>query len=169
MANSELCFNVKRMVIVLNWIRFFKMRMEMVSFGFRFIDRCKLLIWAFIDSIPKKLTCLRRFVEQGNNRLIQGILVNIHGNKFYNVDLDSLRVLSPKFENWMNQYLCLEKNDVFVDIGSHIGKYTISIAKLIGNNGKVISIEPYPYNFKVLVKNIVLNGLENVLALNVAC
>jgi FkbM family methyltransferase len=61
-----------------------------------------------------------------------------------------------------------EEQDVFVDIGSHIGKYAIAVANTVGKEGLVIALEPHPETFKVLQKNIKLNHLENVVALNLA-
>jgi FkbM family methyltransferase len=62
----------------------------------------------------------------------------------------------------------LNQGDVFLDVGAHIGKYTIPISKIVGENGLVIAIEAHPENYKTLVKNIKLNGLKNIIALNVA-
>lgn len=39
----------------------------------------------------------------------------------------------------------------------------------MGSKGRVISIEPEPESFEVLKKNIELNKLANVIALNIAC
>lgn len=55
---------------------------------------------------------------------------------------------------------------MFVDVGAHIGKYTVMMAKRCK---KVISIEPSPDNFRVLQANIRMNKLRNVQALNIAC
>ncbi|MEM2614637.1 MAG: FkbM family methyltransferase, partial [Nitrososphaerota archaeon] len=49
----------------------------------------------------------------------------------------------------------LEKG-VFVDVGAHIGKYTIMVARKL-KDGKVIAIEADPNNFKILKKNLILN------------
>jgi FkbM family methyltransferase len=49
-----------------------------------------------------------------------------------------------------------------VDIGAHIGLYTLLAAKRIGQEGKVIAFEPVPGNFQRLKRNIELNGWKNV-------
>ena len=41
-------------------------------------------------------------------------------------------------------------------------------AKLVGSQGKVISIEPDPRNFRILAMNVKSNKLNNVILLNVA-
>jgi FkbM family methyltransferase len=55
-----------------------------------------------------------------------------------------------------------------LDIGAHIGRYALEIAKAVGEKGLVIAIEPQPENYACLVKNIRLNKFENITALNVA-
>lgn len=57
----------------------------------------------------------------------------------------------------------------FVDVGAHIGKYTIPLGRKLGSSGKVIAVEPDPTNFRLLSENVALNGLNNVLLQNLAC
>jgi FkbM family methyltransferase len=61
----------------------------------------------------------------------------------------------------------LKEDDVFVDVGAHIGLYSIYAARIL-KHGKVIAIEPSPENFNFLCQNIRLNYLTNVIALNIA-
>lgn len=49
-----------------------------------------------------------------------------------------------------------------LDIGAHIGFYTVILSKLVGDNGQVISFEPDSSNYKLLCDNIVSNDLNNV-------
>lgn len=60
------------------------------------------------------------------------------------------------------------QGDVVVDVGAHIGRYTILGSKLVGPNGKVIAIEAEPNSFQMLNRNIRLNRLTNVIPLNCA-
>src|SRR5205085_6337104 len=52
----------------------------------------------------------------------------------------------------------------FIDIGAHIGKYSVKVAK--NSNVPVIAIEPDTFNFSLLKKNVALNGLKNVICIN---
>lgn len=61
-----------------------------------------------------------------------------------------------------------KKGDVVVDIGAHIGRYTITSSKRVGPTGKVIAIEAAPDNFDMLNRNVQLNRLDNVVLLNCA-
>jgi FkbM family methyltransferase len=60
------------------------------------------------------------------------------------------------------------EGDTVVDIGAHMGRYTITSSKSIGASGKVIAVEAHPYNFRILQHNLRLNKLKNVSALNCA-
>jgi len=54
---------------------------------------------------------------------------------------------------------------VFVDVGAHVGHYTVRLSR---HYGQVIAIEPDPHNFEGLLKNLELNHVKNVHALNLA-
>jgi FkbM family methyltransferase len=66
------------------------------------------------------------------------------------------------------EHFALKEGDVVVDVGAHIGPYTIIASKRVGPNGKVVAIEADPDNFNILTRNIHLNKLTNVVALNYA-
>jgi FkbM family methyltransferase len=53
----------------------------------------------------------------------------------------------------------VSEGDTVIDIGAHIGFYTLLLSKLAGREGKVIAFEPLPGNFSILEENIRLNGL----------
>lgn len=48
----------------------------------------------------------------------------------------------------------------FVDIGAHIGYFTVYAGLLMGKAGKVVSIEPNPDYHRQVLKNIKINSLE---------
>lgn len=50
--------------------------------------------------------------------------------------------------------------DIFIDIGAHIGYYTIGLSKKVK---KVICFEPYPENLRKLRQNIRINQCKNVI------
>ena len=49
-----------------------------------------------------------------------------------------------------------------VDIGANIGYYALQEARLVGETGRVIAIEPVPDNFARLKRNVERNGYRNV-------
>ena len=69
-------------------------------------------------------------------------------------------------EDEIIEHFTPKQGDIVVDIGAHIGRYTIIGAKRVGANGKVVAIEANPSNFEMLNRNIKLNQLTNILSLN---
>lgn len=55
-----------------------------------------------------------------------------------------------------------------LDIGAHIGYYTLLAAKAVGPAGHVFSFEPEPRNNALLRKNIAANGITNVTVFDIA-
>ncbi len=56
----------------------------------------------------------------------------------------------------------VQPGHVVVDIGAHVGYYTLLFARLVGKHGHVYAFEPEPSNFALLRKNIEINGYRNV-------
>lgn len=57
---------------------------------------------------------------------------------------------------------------VLVDVGAHVGYYTLLGARQVGGVGLVYAFEPEPRNFSILLRNIELNGYQNVVAVQKA-
>ena len=55
-------------------------------------------------------------------------------------------------------YRILKPGDVFVDVGAHIGWFTLLAAEIVGPQGKVLAIEPEWKNYKRLQDNLELNN-----------
>lgn len=62
----------------------------------------------------------------------------------------------------------LQKGDCFVDIGAHIGYYSLIAASLVGPQGSVYAIESSPATYRSLLRNLDLNSAGNVSARNLA-
>jgi FkbM family methyltransferase len=70
-------------------------------------------------------------------------------------------VHEPRTTSWFD----VKPGEVVVDVGAHIGRYTLIAAK---HASKVVSIEPDPSNFAMLESNIKLNFFSNVVPLRLA-
>lgn len=82
--------------------------------------------------------------------------------------LSDLQVISPNFEPDVRTVFQPKPNERIIDVGAHIGLYTIIAGRKVGSNGKVISIEPDTSNLFVLKKNIAINNLKNTIVLPIA-
>ena len=77
------------------------------------------------------------------------------------------------FENYFlkvnnpNKKFEIKNDDIVIDIGAHIGYFTMYAANN-ANQGTVYSIEPYKESFEILKKNLKLNNITNVKTFNAA-
>jgi len=68
------------------------------------------------------------------------------------------------------RYVSLQKGDTVFDIGAYKGDTAVLFADLVGREGKVYSFEPVKANYDVLLKNIKVNGLEDIVVpINKGC
>jgi len=63
---------------------------------------------------------------------------------------------------------CISPGDTVVDVGAHIGLYTLEAARAVGTSGKVLAFEPATPNFQLLCSNVGRNGYTNVETFNAA-
>lgn len=64
-------------------------------------------------------------------------------------------------EIWKVFKTYINTGDVVFDIGANIGVNSIRMSKLVGENGKVYSFEPFIINRNRYYKNILLNNIKN--------
>jgi FkbM family methyltransferase len=81
---------------------------------------------------------------------------------------DDFQVMTFHEDDILEYHFTPKEGDIVVDVGAHIGPYSIIASKCVGTNGKVVAIEADPDNFDLLNRNIQLNKLSNVMALNYA-
>jgi FkbM family methyltransferase len=106
---------------------------------------------------------------------IKKVLINLLGEKRY------LSMLAGTFQRlyptgklgliYQDVYFLkniIEKGAYCVDIGAHLGYYTLEMSRLAGPAGKVIAIEPMPKFNEVLGKLLQRKRVENVRLLQVA-
>ncbi|MES2284321.1 MAG: FkbM family methyltransferase [Bacteroidota bacterium] len=89
------------------------------------------------------------------------------GEKFRirNIDLLGLELINGEsFEENTKDLIMntVKKGMVVLDIGANIGYYTVKMASIVGDEGKVLAFEPNPLMVKELKNNIELNNLKNV-------
>ncbi len=128
------------------------------------------LIKKFGDCGLEKIYLVRVIYYFLRKRFISDYAI-VHGNKMYLDPNDSLDLsINNTYEEQETELIKREvKNgDTVVDIGQNIGYYTLILAGLVGESGKVYAFEPDPDNYEILSKNIEINGYRNVVAVNKA-
>ncbi len=76
-------------------------------------------------------------------------------------------VWDPALTGFIQSNLSL--NDVFIDVGAHVGYFTLLASRRVGPGGRVLSIEPNPFALDQLRQNVARNDLHNVLVEHTAC
>lgn len=74
---------------------------------------------------------------------------------------------SGVYESGMVQVIktYLKPGDIFVDLGTNEGYFTVIASQIVGKNGKVISVEPQSRLQGIIKTNLELNNCENVTVL----
>jgi len=86
------------------------------------------------------------------------------GDPMYLDELNTLKLRDRKvYEPFETEIVrqVVKKGDTAIDIGAMIGCYTLVFAKLVGDTGRVFAFEPEIENYKILKKNININGYKN--------
>lgn len=82
-----------------------------------------------------------------------------------NLDTIKTDVINILYNEVYTKYLRISHDDIVVDVGAHIGIFTLYAARM----GKmVIAVEPEPRNYKWLFINTRLNNIKNAKLLNIA-
>ncbi|MCP4639741.1 MAG: FkbM family methyltransferase [bacterium] len=102
-------------------------------------------------------------------RLLAGVMrsdrVEIDGHVIHLDAGDSLRLSAlGTFEPGVTELMksCVREGDVAIDVGAHIGYFTLLLARGVGQDGRVFAFEPVPANFDLLRKNVTANGYDHV-------
>ncbi|MCL0050753.1 FkbM family methyltransferase [Dehalococcoidia bacterium] len=142
---------------------------EIISTAITTKDKFAILISLFLAGISSFLYQMRLKRTPGTyNFMLKDITLRNKDGVFYCRErtTDFVHIL-PGFEKEIRDYFNLTEG-VFVDVGAHIGKYTMTMGRRLGSRGRVIAFEPDCDNYRVLEKNISLNRLKNVILLNKA-
>jgi len=118
-----------------------------------------------------------RFIRAYRRRLINYVVshyksnyIEIEGRKMFLDANDSLRLSLREYSPLATHLVKSEvkRGDVVIDLGANIGYWTLFFAQLVGENGRVFAFEPEPSNFKILEKNVRINGYQNVVLIQKA-
>ncbi len=84
---------------------------------------------------------------------------------YYPIRLRSLSESEYPVFSIINQLV--KPGDVVVDVGANLGVISILLSRLVGNDGKVYSMEPIPLTFDILKNNVKKLDLSNIQIFNI--
>lgn len=145
--------------------------MACVRLGFQVQDKLRIAILDFLRLVPRVLgrdSLTHQWFVKWSSYLLTNTMVSANGIKYRLLDFDSLSILSGTFEPFMEYWFRPQNIQIVVDVGAHIGRYTLLAAKAVGKGGKVIALEPNHLNYQRLLSNVRLTNFDNVIALNLA-
>lgn len=74
----------------------------------------------------------------------------------------SIRTLIEIFVHRIYDLYVPKPGDTVIDVGAHIGLFTLKACSTMGPEGLIIAVEPEPYNLSLLNLNVAINKLNNV-------
>jgi FkbM family methyltransferase len=106
----------------------------------------------------RSLGFTRRYGALVQSRLPDGVILQ---------PFDNMPSINKEIYLWRvyTKFRELREGDAVVDVGAHVAVFTLMASR---RARRVVAIEPHPFNYKLLLKNIALNKLTNVTPVNVA-
>lgn len=121
-----------------------------------------------------KVTIFRKIVEpylflrprEFTARTAEGMKVAGNNRDFIQSWIYFFGLTEPNLTHWLHH--SLHPGDTFIDVGAHIGAHSLMASKLVGSSGAVVAIEASPSTYVSLQRNLALNRVGNVRAVNMA-
>lgn len=133
-------------------------------FMYAILRGCIIVILSFIPSHVHDKCSISYNLKKLQNyfaKLNKLALVEVHGIRFVVMDYEALNIVLPEFERDVSRYInyvsSKHREGVFLDVGAHVGKYSIAMAK---RGWRVIALEPHPLNYSCLTLNARINGCD---------
>lgn len=103
----------------------------------------------------------RIFFEPPLYEVIHGLRMELSPLEWTEITLMKDGLIEPKTTALFGTLL--GPSDVYVDIGAHVGFHTLVARHHVGESGKVIAVEPQPYNCQKVLANWRANSFSNIL------
>lgn len=109
--------------------------------------------------------CETRFVRVLGRRLFPVFRARLsNGDSIYlrsafNFDASTLEEVY--YKNIYERGYAIKPGNVVMDVGAHIGSFTLKAAREVGPSGTVLSFEPSAENFNLLSQNVKTNSYSN--------
>jgi FkbM family methyltransferase len=88
------------------------------------------------------------------------VRMELDPEEWLQIDLRALGHLEPRTTVLFERIL--RPGHSYVDVGAHVGYHSLVAARLVGAGGRIIAIDPQPYNCAKILTNAELNGFANI-------
>ncbi len=121
------------------------------------------------NSPLERIAWLRRLHRRIMSSLRPAV-VDVDGFRIQLDSTDAMRLTTSTSRPFGLQHLLsrLRPGDGVIDIGAHIGYYTLLISRQIGSTGHAFAIEADPDTHDLLQRNLTTNAIANVTSFNLA-
>jgi FkbM family methyltransferase len=126
--------------------------------------------WERLLRIERVISTLYETLTKPLSKYATEIIARLPFSSFFfrPLFLNEIYMALGLWEPYVRRNLPLNEGDVFIDIGAHIGLYTVYASQKVGKDGLVIAIEPDRRNLAVLHKNLEAIRTNNVLVYEAA-
>lgn len=107
-----------------------------------------------------RLQSLLRHGLEPRRFLVEGLWLELDPLEWLQVAMLSGEPVEPQTLALFSRIL--EPGDVMIDVGSHVGLHALVSARLVGPAGRVLAVEPQPYNCERIMTNAAANGFTNI-------
>ena len=99
-------------------------------------------------------------------RLRGGLLMQLDPQEWTQISLLAGRPTEPLTAARIEELLA--PGDSFIDVGAHVGWLSLIAARRVGPGGRVIAVDPQPYNCERILNNALANGFGSILVVPAA-
>jgi FkbM family methyltransferase len=113
-----------------------------------------------------------RYVRAIGKKIISEYITTVPGGIRFRVrsaDASEAYMIEEIFyKKIYERYYEAKKGDFVLDVGANLGAFSVKSSRLVGENGRVVAVEPESTNFRLLRANIRLNGCNNIIPIKTA-
>src|SRR5438128_9204386 len=111
-------------------------------------------------------SALRRILLPRVDVVADGLRMELDPQEWLQIHLLAGEPLEPRTIELFRKLL--RPGDTYIDIGAHVGLHALVARQCVGPQGRVIALEPQPYNCDKILINSQMNGAANILVVMAA-
>lgn len=100
------------------------------------------------------------FFPRPSARVVRGLEMELDPWEWTQIDILKNGHTEPETLKLFEEIL--RPGDVYYDVGAHVGFHALVARSLVGPGGKVVAIDPQPYNCEKILRNSEINEFSNV-------